>query len=349
MQTKKDHFSVDDDLKINPENNRVNSRECEHREFKLIFENKDIPRYAKTMAAFANRDGGIIFFGIKDRPRTLIGESEKNIPDDVVLSNFLKEYFEPEISFKCDTLKKNGKTLFFVQVFPSEKKPIICRKEKILKNNLGKTDKIILREGAIYYRYSSSSEEIKYPELRNILDNQVTAVFKSLIENVTLVHKVGYDRAAVVDARELSGDDKIASVFITKETAKNLNWIDSGSFTEEPDDGKNAYYVVKKVEVKQGIEVPKPTDYNKTHPITKSELMLMVKVNSSEINPVLKAFGIMNDPKYHICTKHGKNKNHKFTPAAKDLILSKLPLEMDAKQRKDDLKKLRNTSTLKAS
>lgn len=101
-----------------------------------------------------------------------------------------------------------------------------------------------MRAGAIYYRYSSSTEEIKHAELRHILEEQVNKTFHSLIDNITILHKVGYDKAAIVNAEELSGNNKIASVYLTNETAKNMNWIKQGHFVEDPDDGDNAYYVV---------------------------------------------------------------------------------------------------------
>ncbi len=327
-------------LSVDPQTLKVTNRESEHREFKLSFDSNHLSRYAKTMAAFANRDGGVIFFGVRDRPKLLVGVTENSIPDDTVFSNFLREYFEPEINFIAKTINVNDKFVHVVQVKPALKKPIICRKEKRLKTASGKADETLLREGAIYYRYSSSSVEIKYPELRSILDEQVQKVFTSLVEQVTLVQKVGYDRAAVVDASELSGSDKTASVYITNDTAKNMNWIDKGSFVEDPADGKNAFYVVRKVEIKQGIEVSKATDFSKSHPLTKSALIKEVKVNAMEITAILWKFGILDNPEFHVCSQHGKNKNHKFTQAAKDKIIQGIPLSTPAKERKIQIKKI---------
>ncbi len=52
------------ELSVEKPTKRV-SRESEHREFKLKFDNNNLPKFAKTMAAFANRDGGVLFFGVK--------------------------------------------------------------------------------------------------------------------------------------------------------------------------------------------------------------------------------------------------------------------------------------------
>ncbi len=214
-------------LSIDRDSLRVKNRESEHREFKLLFENKNIPKFAKAMAAFANRDGGVLFFGVKDRPRKLVGVTESEIPDDVVILNFLKEYFQPEISFHSKTIEILGKNVHALIVEKSNRKPVICKKEKRVRAEQGKPEKEVLREGAIYYRYSASSEEIKYAELMAILDYERESFFRSMIDNITLLNKVGHDRAAVVDAKDLSGSDHTASIYLTNDTAKNLNWIDS--------------------------------------------------------------------------------------------------------------------------
>lgn len=228
------------ELSIDDKTFRVANRESERREFKRIFDNESLWKYAKSMVAFANRDGGIIFFGIKDSPRELIGIAGDK-PNELVFANFLKEYFEPEIPFELDTKKYYGKTILYVYVPSSSSKPIVCKKKKIQQfKEKGKQDKEVLREGAIYYRYSSASEEIKYPELRKILDERVQNVFHSLVDNITLINKIGYDKVAISNARELSGNNLTTSVYVTTETAKNINWIRKGRFVESDDDGDKA-------------------------------------------------------------------------------------------------------------
>ena len=317
------------ELNVDKATNRVKNRESEHREFKLEFDNKNLPKFARTMAAFANRDGGVLFFGVKDKPRELVGVDENKIPDDVVVTNFLKEYFQPEVLFQSETISIRGKSIHALLVKPSLRKPVICKKAKSIRLDQGKPEKEVLREGAIYYRYSASTDEIKYADLRSMLDVEREAFFKSMVDNITLLNKVGVDKAAVVDAEDLAGSDQAASVFLTNETAKNLNWIDSGRFVEDEKEGDKAYYVVRNVEIKQGVEVPKPTDFSKTHPLTKTALSKEVKINGGDFDAVIWKLGIKDNPKHHISTSHGKNKLHKFTNESKDLILHSYPLDMD--------------------
>lgn len=328
------------DLIVDRNTLRVKNRESEHREFKLVFENNNIPKFAKAMSAFSNRDGGVLFFGIKDRPRELIGVVENEIPDDVVISNFLKEYFQPEISFSSVMLDLHGKKVHALIVTESSRKPVICKKSKSIKGEQGKSEKEILREGAVYYRYSASSEEIKYAELMAILDHERESFFRSMIDNITLLNRVGHDRAAVVDAKDLSGNNQTASVYLTNDTAKNLNWIDKGSFVKDSSEGSSAYYVVRNVEIKHGVEIIKPTDFAQTHPLTKTALMKEVKISGIDFDGVTWKLGIKDNPVFHIASNHGKNRIHKFTVGAKDKILSAYPLSLPKGERKYGINKV---------
>ncbi len=326
------------ELSIDSKNLRVANRECEHREFKVAFDKDSLWKYAKTMASFANRNGGILFFGVKDKPRELMGVSGI-LPDELVFGNFVKEYFEPEISFSLDTKEYHGKTLLYVKVEPSARKPIICKKRKVLQfKEKGKQDKELLREGAIYYRYSSSSDEIKCPELQKILEDRAHRLFTSLIENITLINKVGHDRVALVDANELSGKDRTAKVYITSETASNINWIKKGHFTDSEESGEKAFYVTKEVEISHGVEIekPVPTDPSKTHPLTKTKLGDSIQIKSPYLDPVLIKMGLLGSPEYHYPQQHGKTVLHKFSDAAVEKILAAYPLDM--KKRKEEVK-----------
>lgn len=334
------------ELSIDDETFRVANRESEHREFKKIFDNESLWKYAKTIVSFANRDGGIIFFGIKDKPRELIGIVGDK-PDELVFANFLKEYFEPEISFELDTKQYHGKTILYVFVPPSSSKPIVCKKKKVQQfKEKGKQDKELLREGAIYYRYSSASDEIKFSELRKILDERVQKVFHSLVDNITLINKVGYDRAVIVDATGLSGDNNTATVYMTTETAKNMKWISKGRFTETEDEAEKAFYVVKEVEIKHGIEVekPVPTDPSDTHPFTKTDLSKSVQIKSPYLDPVLMKLNILNNSEYDFPQKRGRTTWHNFSEKAVAKILSAYPIEMT--DRKEIIKKIYQESHL---
>lgn len=315
-------------LKIDKDKLLVKNRESEHREFKRQFDNTSIWKYAKTIVSFANKSGGVIFFGIADNPRTLVGINGAE-PDSLVIANFLKEYFEPEVSIELGALEFLTKKILYILVEPSLNKPIICKKKKIQKaDKAGLSDKELLREGAIYYRYASACDEIKYPELKGILDERVQDVFKSLVDNITLINKVGLDQAAIVNAYDFSGDGKASSVYVTTETAKKINWIRKGKFTENEVDGEKAYYVTKEVLLSKGVEIEKPVDPGKTHVMTKKDLCNAVEIKNY-IFAVLWKLNLFNNQDYHFSGKHGKNTLHKFTLETRDIVLKNYPLDMD--------------------
>ncbi len=316
----------------------IKNREGDKREFKLLFENEKLWKYAQTMVAFANRDGGVIFFGIKDKPHELIGIAG-NEPEDQVFANFLNSYFEPEISFKLDTLEINGKKLFYILVYPAINKPIICKKEKNHQEK-GKNSNQ-LREGAIYYRYSSTNHEIKYPELRNILDEQTNKKFNNLLNNMKLIHQVGVDSAAIVNVNQLSSDNKSTSIYITTETAKNMNWIAKGRFSETEDQAEKAFFVTREVELKKGIEIEKQVlaDPSVKYPYTKKVLQDKTKITANNINAVLNKLNLINNEEYCFIQKRGEQNLQNFSDKAVEKILLEYPIDME--NRKNILTALR--------
>ncbi len=61
-------------FKTSPEApDRLLSRESGRLEFKESYNWNSWPEYARTLAGFANADGGFIIFGVGDRPRRLKG------------------------------------------------------------------------------------------------------------------------------------------------------------------------------------------------------------------------------------------------------------------------------------
>jgi predicted HTH transcriptional regulator len=96
----------------------VSSREGKKLEFKQDFTASDFSEYTKALAAFANASGGVIVFGVSDRPRTIVGAS--NMVDEADWVNRLRDDFDPEIPFALREYKVGGHKLHAVGVDTSQ-------------------------------------------------------------------------------------------------------------------------------------------------------------------------------------------------------------------------------------
>ena len=92
--------------------------------------------YFRAMAAFANRDGGYIIFGIKDRPHELVGLQGEALErfqsiDNAVWTTNLKECFSPEILWDKTTYDFEGCTYGLIYTYESINKPVICKRMQV--------------------------------------------------------------------------------------------------------------------------------------------------------------------------------------------------------------------------
>lgn len=93
-------------------------RESSTIEFKEKFNISNMPRYAKTMAAFANNKGGYILFGIRDSPRKPVGidkDKFNNIKQEKI-TTFLIEHFDPEIKWDIGIVENDGKYFGYIYI-----------------------------------------------------------------------------------------------------------------------------------------------------------------------------------------------------------------------------------------
>ncbi|MBO0135531.1 ATP-binding protein [Vibrio sp. Vb2736] len=175
------------------EENILKRRESNTIEFKEIFDwkNKEFKsNIARTAAAFSNRDGGVIIFGVADQPHTVVGIDNYYSVDDADISVWFNELFSPSIEFARTIIRCGALTIGILQIFESKNKPIICIKDS------AKTF-----DSDIYYRYSARSSKIKSGDLIYLLnelkDNEKDIWLKFLsniaqvgIENIALLNSV---------------------------------------------------------------------------------------------------------------------------------------------------------------
>lgn len=266
----KDFFEL---IAYDETNKRLKHRENSKLEYKANFNKADFALYAKTLSAFSNNQGGCIIFGIKDKPREAIGMTNDNFRDldNKDLSNYLSEYFSPEIKFETFSFSKDNKNFGVIEVLESNNKPIMCIK------NGGKKQEII--EGEIYYRYSGRTQKIKYPELKNILEQNLQDERQKWKEHIENIAQIGAKNVKMLDL--LRGEiniDNGRKIVIDRDLLKNIKFINEGKFVEK--DGAPALKLIG--EIQNGELIATNLNLNQDFYTTK-ELLSKLELNINHI------------------------------------------------------------------
>lgn len=292
----------------------VSSREGKTKEFKEDFILQDLVDYGKSLAAFANADGGVIVFGVAEKPRRLVGVPEEHIPDEVRITQHLRNHFAPEIPFTTEVYEQAGRKYYAIAVERALNRPVICRKGQSKKTVDGKgkaQDKHVTQEGAIYYRYSAETRVIGFTELSSLLQEREKDSLRQIIETFEAIEKVGPGKVAVVDAQALSREGGVSNVYISRVVAKTLRFIEEGRFVESQDEGAPAYVIAGHVNLNAVIpEAPDdeekmlPTEFAKAiQPELERWFSLSKDISPSQVKPLMEHLGLMEYPYHHFDTK----------------------------------------------
>lgn len=217
-------------FRINDNPLRLISRESSWLEFKQTFNKASLPKYAKTMASFANKEGGYIVFGIKNSPHDVVGLSNDsfNELDPVDITKKLREYFSPEIEFELDTIQYQKLNMGLIYTHKSLNKPIICKKYQ------PQGDKVFFREGAIYYRYNAQNDEIKYEDLNNMLNEKQKQERSSWLKTLSRIARAGINNVGILDMMSGNLHAGSNSTLLLDETLlKDIKLITEGEFSEK--------------------------------------------------------------------------------------------------------------------
>lgn len=213
---------------------RLIKREDKNHEFKASFNMANAAMYLKTIAAFANNEGGYIIFGVQDKPHTMLGLDEKSLGRFSSLpvekfTQLLQEYFAPDIEWTNCIYEY--KSLFFgiIYIFPAKVKPVICKKLYDGGNN----SKYALKESDIYYRYGGRTERIKYPELQRIIDEKRAMEERQWVRFLMTAAHIGVENACIMDISkgEISGAG--GKIVIDEDLLKKISFIKEGEFVEK--------------------------------------------------------------------------------------------------------------------
>ncbi|KGP89987.1 hypothetical protein N780_07625 [Pontibacillus chungwhensis BH030062] len=203
------------------EDDVLNRRESYKVEFKETFEWNDKKvksKYLRTMASFANNNGGLLIFGVSDSPRTIVGVRNFESIDDADISNGINDNFNQQIKFTRRTYETSGKTLGIIQIFESAYKPVVCIK-----------DSHSMKENDVYYRYNSKSAKIGAGELRQIIDERVKSEREKWITLLNNIAEVGIDKVGFMNLDDGEIQFTGNKVLIDEELLSELKIVDEYS------------------------------------------------------------------------------------------------------------------------
>ena len=202
--------------------------------------------YFKAMAAFSNRDGGYIIFGIKDKPHELLGLKSEALKrfeeiDNQVWSTHLREHFSPEIIWEKIIFNFEGNNYGVLYTYSAKEKPVICKK-----------DADELRKGAIYYRYNSQNSEIDYPELHNTIEEEKNKINSIWMQTIRQIGDSGVTKTALLDLKSGKMTGANTSLYIDESLLNDISFVQEGSFVETG--GNPALKVVGQVQTVVGAQ-----------------------------------------------------------------------------------------------
>lgn len=229
-------------LKLDPNrSDRLISRENSRLEYKQSFNWGSKAGYAKTMAAFANHEGGFIVFGVKNSPHELVGLSSDRFDtiDPARITEYLNARFAPELDWEMFRIDFAGFPLGVVAVTPAADKPVVCVRD----------DGNDLREADIYYRYRGRSERIRYAELHRLMARNRAHERAAFLKHLRKIVRVGPENVGVLDLvdGELSGHR--ASLLVAEDLLSQLRFIREGRFAESDDAGAPTLRILGEAEI----------------------------------------------------------------------------------------------------
>ena len=212
---------------------RLIKREDKNHEFKQSFNMANAAMYLKTIAAFANNEGGYIIFGVKDKPHIMLGLADKALERFSTLpverfTQIMQDYFSPDIEWTNCVFEYRSLSFGIIYIYPAKVKPVICKKSYDCDES-----KYSLKESDIYYRYAGKSERIKYPELHRIIDEKRAAEERQWMRFLIKAAHVGVENACILDIAngEISGAG--GRIIIDDGLLKKISFIKEGEFVEK--------------------------------------------------------------------------------------------------------------------
>lgn len=302
-------------FKINESNNRVTTRESKKIEFKQNFSMVALPKYAKTIASFANNKGGFIIFGVTDTPRIAKGINDDS-PffklDENKFSNDIELNMSPRIDMNIYSIDIKDNIFGIIEVKESNEKPIM-----FIKN----CDKVY-QEGDIFYRYFGQNGKIKSVDLQNIIRDREKKIEEKWLSQLKNMSNIGIDKVHIINKEDDLEKDGNGNIIISSDALKNMPYIKEGEFNETR--GKEVIKVTANAKEKRLLSNIGLKDCFTAKQIAEF-LGIMQKKNPKKasanyVSAIIKDFNIDNSEEY----TQKDSKGHKYyTPKTLEFLKSK--------------------------
>jgi hypothetical protein len=282
----------------------LKSRESNTVEFKESFNKGSTPKYAKTMAAFANNRGGYIIFGVKENPRILTGLKNNNFDtfNQEQFSEAINTLFAPTLNWVCgiiDLPDNEGeaplpiKRIGWIYTEEAEYKPIMA-----LKVDSGEK----ISSGDVFYRYRARTEKIKYAEMRHIVEDRITKEREGLLRLFETIRKSDTANLGIVNynSGKLStpyGVDVSFDRKLVTQVLKKARFIKEGSFKET--EGIPVIKVTGNIDLAEEIPVPE-IEPDIAYPYIQKQLAVKLGVSTQDLYALIWYYKMKEAKKYSI-------------------------------------------------
>lgn len=230
--------SLADIFQVSPDRpDVIKRRESTTLEIKENFQPRNFPAYGRTLAAFTNRSGGYLLFGVKNKPHLLIGMTNNRFRemDPNALTQFLNNYFAPSIHWDLYLHNLQGRDFGLIYAYSASVKPVICSRTVNP-----------LREGDIYYRYQAETRLITSADLHTLIEERVNSERKSWQSLMQRAARVSPTATYLLDVNQGKARGEQRTFVIDQNLLDKVNFIHEGNFDEA---GEPTLRVLGNVEV----------------------------------------------------------------------------------------------------
>jgi hypothetical protein len=222
---------------------RITARESTDLEFKRDIALPTFRKSLKTIAAFANKTGGQIVFGVSDNPRLLVGLGA-TVLDEGQQSEQISQAISPMPATHFSTFNIHGRVIGVLTVDPLPKPPSIAIRD--IAGAQG--DDPVLRKGTVYTRRRGQTAPITGEEFSQLLISRDERTRSEIFAYLSRGRDIGFDQVVVADPRNGAGEEgKEMTFYLPASAAADLNVIDEGTLVHEG--GAPAYKLVGNVQL----------------------------------------------------------------------------------------------------